>query len=109
MSRPAAVRWPFADPAAVEPADQVDTPVENPVTVPHPEDFCQRCGGRNIIWNVDSDRYNTAVNRSEIVCPTCFVLAHESATGMRCVWTLAPDGPFRWIDDNGRPTPFIKA
>jgi hypothetical protein len=73
----------------------------------HPEDFCQRCGGRNPVWWVDSDRYNTAVNRAEIVCPTCFVFAHEEATGMRCVWTLVPDGPFRWIEDDGRPTPFL--
>lgn len=74
---------------------------------PHPEDNCQRCGGLNPVWWVDSDRYNTAVNRAEVVCPTCFVFAHEAATGMRCVWTLVPDGPFRWIEDEGRSTPFL--
>jgi hypothetical protein len=73
----------------------------------HPEDRCQRCGGHNIAWSIDSDRFNTAVNRSEIVCPTCFVVAHERATGMHCCWTLVPSAPFRWISDLGRPTPFI--
>jgi hypothetical protein len=73
----------------------------------HPEDNCQRCGGRNITWFVDGDRFNTACNRSEIVCPTCFVLAHERATGMRCCWELSPGGVFRWISAEGRPTPFI--
>lgn len=74
----------------------------------HPEDRCGRCGGRNVVWNVDSDRYNTAVNRSEIVCPTCFVIAHEAATGMSTVWQLTPMCPFRWIDPEGRPTPFTQ-
>lgn len=73
----------------------------------HPEDQCQRCGGININWTVDSDRFNTAANRSEIICPTCFVVAHEAATGMSCCWSIQPATPFRWIDDTGRPTPFV--
>lgn len=73
----------------------------------HPEDFCERCGGRNVTWFVDSDRFNTAVNRSEVVCPSCFVVAHEAATGMRTAWELVPSTPFRWIEDAGRSTPFL--
>lgn len=73
----------------------------------HPEYICQRCGGRNPVWNVDSDRYNMAVNRSEIVCPTCFIIAHEKATGMSTVWQLNPMVPFKWIEDEGRETPFM--
>lgn len=73
----------------------------------HPEDFCQRCGARNPVWTVDSDRFNTAVNRSEIVCPSCFIFAHEKATGMATVWQLTPYAPFRWISPEGEPTPFI--
>lgn len=73
----------------------------------HPEAFCGRCGRLNPSWVVHSDRYNTAVNRSEIVCPSCFMLAHEAATGMTCTWSLVPATPFRWVDDGGRSTPFI--
>jgi hypothetical protein len=75
---------------------------------PHPEDFCERCGARNPVWNVDSDRFDMAVNSSEIVCPSCFIFAHEAATGMTCCWQLTPMTPFRWIDDEGRPTPFCR-
>lgn len=72
----------------------------------HPEDTCKRCGRPNPVWWVDSDRYNTAVNRSEIVCPVCFIEAHERATGMTTSWKLEPAAPFRWIDPDGRSTPF---
>jgi hypothetical protein len=36
---------------------------EGGIAVSHPEDFCQRCGARNPVWNVDSDRYNTGDGR----------------------------------------------
>lgn len=75
----------------------------------HPEDLCGRCGGRNVNWVVPSDRYNTAINRSEIVCPTCFILAHQKATGMVTCWELVPSTPFRWIDPDGRLTPLIRS
>lgn len=66
-----------------------------------PEHFCDRCGGLNCVWFVDSDRWNTAVgvdHRGLILCPSCFVLAHEQATGMGTVWKLVPDVPFKWIE-----------
>lgn len=75
----------------------------------HPEAICQRCGGRNPVWWVDSDRFNTACNNGEIVCPTCFIFAHEAATGMSCAWELRPGTHFSWIEDSGRPTPFLPA
>jgi hypothetical protein len=75
----------------------------------HPEDYCHRCGGRNIpSWFVDSDRFNAAFGSSSehpyqgIVCPGCFVEAHEQATGLRTTWRLVIDQPFRPIDgDDG--------
>lgn len=73
----------------------------------HPEDTCQRCGRFNPVWWVDSDRWNMALNRSEIVCPSCFVKAHEKATGMHTSWRLVPETPFQWIEPAGRETPFI--
>jgi len=73
---------------------------------PHPEASCERCRRPNPVRFVDSDRYNTAVSRSEIDCPSCFVTAHGQATGMRAVWELRPTS-FRWIEDEGRPAPFL--
>lgn len=67
----------------------------------HPEDFCQRCGRPNPgSWVVDSDRFNAAMaalarDSSAIVCPPCFILGHELATGMTTSWRLTPATPFR--------------
>lgn len=64
----------------------------------HPEDYCHRCGGRNVAsWFTDSDRFNMAMGQPAehqwqgIVCPGCFVELHEAATGLRCTWKLEPD------------------
>ena len=47
----------------------------------HPEDFCHRCGGRNISWHIDSDVWNAVMRPegpdspwrwNEIICPACF-------------------------------------
>ena len=71
----------------------------------HPETFCHRCGGMNVrSWWVDSDRFNAAVGAlglayTAILCPGCFVLGHELATGMCCTWTLVPGTPFRHVDE----------
>lgn len=71
-----------------------------------PEDYCHRCGGRNpSSWFVDSDRFNTAFGPpmnhpyNGIVCPGCFVEAHEAATGLTVSWHLVPGGNFVHIDD----------
>lgn len=66
-----------------------------------------QCGGRDPSWFVASDRFNTALNSGAIVCPTCFVFAHEEATGMYTSWELVPASPFRWIEYEGRPTPWL--
>lgn len=65
----------------------------------HPEDYCHKCGNRNIpSWYVDSDRFNLAFGPAAehpyngIVCPPCFVLAHEEATGLKATWKLVPEG-----------------
>lgn len=63
----------------------------------HPEDFCHKCGRRNISWCVDSDRFNMAMKvlngrpRSGIICPVCFVLAHEAAFDVHGTWRLVPE------------------
>jgi len=73
----------------------------------HPEDFCHRCGNRNISWSVDSDRFNVAMGRhythrwNGIICIACFVELHEQATSLRCSWALQPLTPFRPIEGSG--------
>lgn len=73
----------------------------------HPEDYCHRCGGRNVpSWFVDSDRFNAAFGPASehpyngIVCPGCFVEAHETVTGLTATWMLVPDRltPFRPLE-----------
>lgn len=67
----------------------------------HPEDFCHRCGRRNVCWFVDSLLWNEVddVNgRVSILCPTCFARKWES---------LYPDQPVIWElrATNLRPPP----
>lgn len=69
----------------------------------HPEGTCQQCGGPNCSWSVDSDRFNAAMaaigrDRGAIVCPTCFMDAHEKATSLTTSWDLVPGTPFRPVE-----------
>ena len=49
----------------------------------HPEDYCHRCGGRNILWSAPSEVWNPVMRPggdksgwlwNEIICPSCFGL-----------------------------------
>lgn len=71
----------------------------------HPEDFCHRCGNRNIVWWTDSDRFNLALGHyaidpewQGIICVSCFVELHEKATELSTCWKLEP-GMFHHISD----------
>lgn len=71
------------------------------------ESPCDRCGGNNPSWFVESDRFNMAVEalgltKAVIICPGCFVEGHELATGMTASWTLVPASPFRWKPEEGK-------
>lgn len=62
----------------------------------HPEDFCHRCGNRNIVWWVDSKLWDLAVEGRqrgvvEILCPSCFSALLEAKIGRRVLWQLAVD------------------
>jgi hypothetical protein len=59
----------------------------------HPEDYCHRCGGRNIVWFVKNPIWNAAAEQHLILCPSCLVIAHEEATGEKHVWELRIDTP----------------
>lgn len=82
--------------AAARLADSID-----PTTIPdqqargwpdfHPEDFCHRCGRRNVSWYADSAIWNEIHGGSgPIWCPVCFATAYEQQTGQRVSWRLAP-------------------
>lgn len=63
----------------------------------HPETYCHRCGGVNVpSWHVDPDLFAMAFPDTAhlIVCPGCFVVAHQQATGLMSSWKLVPDTPF---------------
>lgn len=54
-----------------------------------PESVCQKCGGKNIVWWVDNEMWNTAIGSSAgILCPSCFVICYEKATGLQPIWEL---------------------
>lgn len=64
----------------------------------HPEEFCHRCGKRNVSWWVDSSIWNPVMRPAgvylrdgewEIICPPCFIelAAEYGFTG----WTLRHD------------------
>jgi hypothetical protein len=57
----------------------------------HPEEYCHRCGQRNITpWYVDSVYWNRAAQAHEILCPQCFVEAYEESTETLPIWHLMP-------------------
>lgn len=65
----------------------------------HPEDYCHRCGGRNVpSWFTAHALFNEAFGPPEthphngIVCPSCFVTEHERQTGSTTTWELR-----RWV------------
>lgn len=70
----------------------------------HPEDFCHRCGVRNIVWSVESRWWNLAVEqlglaRGAILCPACFLEGFELVKG-ETSWTLVP----RFVPDDADST-----
>jgi len=60
----------------------------------HPENRCERCGGRNVRWYADSDKWNAYSGNDSILCPICFVLAADECMGVKrpASWRIAlPD------------------
>lgn len=73
----------------------------------HPEDYCHRCGARNMPWHVDRATWLTATSawaaetgREGICCPQCFVEMYEAATGELTIWELRKVHPTS--PDSGR-------
>lgn len=57
----------------------------------HPEDYCHRCGGRNIGWYADSDLWNRFDPPESIICPICFVIEAEAKGVTTPAWRVAPE------------------
>lgn len=54
----------------------------------HPESYCHKCGGPNIVWFVANPLWNKYVPDDGIICPVCFVQIAESC-GLECIaWEL---------------------
>lgn len=63
----------------------------------HPEDFCHRCGARNIDWFTDRESWIAATSawaaetgREGICCVTCFADMYREATGRNPTWKVSP-------------------
>jgi hypothetical protein len=57
----------------------------------HPEDYCHKCGGPNVVWFAPNTIWDRAVrdaNEPGILCPTCFIQLAEAA-GFYGVWKVA--------------------
>jgi len=60
----------------------------------HPEDYCHKCGGPNVVWFAPSPIWNKAVREKgekEILCPVCFIKLAESAGFDQKAWKVAPE------------------
>jgi hypothetical protein len=57
------------------------------VGITHPEDFCQRCHGPNIIWYVDNELWNKYHGEYNILCPVCFAIQ----AGKEDIWKLSKE------------------
>jgi hypothetical protein len=57
----------------------------------HAEDICERCGGPNIVWFVESPLWNKHTPDASIICPICFVKAAESQGFIPTAWVIAPE------------------
>ena len=65
----------------------------------HPEDFCHRCGHKNVSWYIDGSTWADVMRSGdplswgrwqEIICIPCFIeLAEERAGG--CAWRITRD------------------
>lgn len=69
----------------------------------HPEDFCHRCGNRNVTWATDGDTWNTVMRDGgraefgpwhEIICIPCFTELADLRAGRGCSWRI-------WMDASG--------
>ncbi|TFB96544.1 MULTISPECIES: hypothetical protein [unclassified Cryobacterium] len=64
----------------------------------HPEDFCHRCGTRNMLWAAatrevwlaGTSKWAAETGREGICCPRCFADMHADQTGHSTTWMFSP-------------------
>ena len=58
----------------------------------HPEAYCQRCGGPNVVWFAPSELWNAVMGGPDgILCPMCFIYAAEAKGRDGAAWRIAPE------------------
>lgn len=62
----------------------------------HPEETCEMCGGRNMVWFAPSPIWNRVVRDPaaplpEILCPQCFTEAYEKKFGPPTAWKVTTE------------------
>jgi hypothetical protein len=77
------------DATTVDPASIVDQRAKGWPDF-HAEDFCHRCGNRNVVpWFTDNPTWNAAEDElHEILCPTCMTRDYERKTNTHPIWEL---------------------
>lgn len=80
---------------------------------PHPENHCNRCGGKNVPWSAPSPLWNQVMRggdingewqHDEIICPTCFADLAEQA-GVAELWRFYAERvkvPLQTVTPTGR-------
>lgn len=62
----------------------------------HPENCCERCGGRNVVWYADNDLWDEVIARNPtcidgVLCPICFIEVAEEQGCQPTSWRLSAD------------------
>ena len=59
----------------------------------HPEDFCHRCGQRNMSWFTDYETFQSVGGDSfggGIICPSCLATLHVANGAFEGTWEFRP-------------------
>lgn len=74
----------------------------------HPEAHCHECGGPNFVWFAPNPIWNAVVNeRTDIICPQCFVAAARERGFDKDAWRLVPEfyeEPSTALSKNSNPS-----
>ena len=60
----------------------------------HPEHYCHRCGGRNMLWHTDNETWNSLtkdIKCAGIICPICLAELDKEINGKYGHWILTKE------------------
>ena len=68
---------------------------ESELKATHPEDYCEQCGRKNIVWFAPNDLWNKHIRTGTtkpdpMLCPMCFIEILESKGYSPPVWEISP-------------------